>query len=166
MVNKKTRKKRSKIWMLPDEQFKNLVATSSSHSEIMSFFAIKNHGGNYRTVQARILSLGLDVSHLAGRIQSSNLAREMTREKLIEEVLVENSTFNRFFLKKYLVKFGLLEYICEKCGNEGAWMGEPISLQLEHINGTNDDNRLDNLCFLCPNCHSQTNTFAGKKRTD
>ena len=166
MNNKKTRKKRSKIWLLPEEQFRNLVAASASHSEIMSFFAIKNHGGNYRTVQARIISLDIDTSHLAGKIQSSNLARKMTKEKLIKEVLIKDSIFNRFFLKKYLVKFDLLEYVCRQCKNKGLWMGETISLQLEHINGINDDNRLDNLCFLCPNCHSQTDTFAGKKRSN
>ena len=63
--------------------------------------------------------------------------------------------------KKRLLKEGLLQYECYKCGLK-EWMGEPISLQLEHKNGDNTNNTLKNLTLLCPNCHSQTKTFAGK----
>lgn len=57
----------------------------------------------------------------------------------------------------------MLPYICNKCSNPGLWNNDTLSLQLEHINGDSHDHRLENLCFLCPNCHSQTLTFAGKK---
>lgn len=55
-----------------------------------------------------------------------------------------------------------MEYKCACCGNTGEWNGRPLVLQLDHINGDNCDNRLENLRFLCPNCHSQTDTFAGR----
>ncbi len=81
----------------------------------------------------------------------------------LDEILVENSTYtSRTCLKKRLVDEGLLKYMCAKCGNNGEWKSESLSLQLEHKNGVNNDNRLENLEFLCPNCHSQSKTFAGR----
>jgi hypothetical protein len=86
----------------------------------------------------------------------------MIKALSLDKVLVEKSTYNRWYLKKRLVAEGLLVYECEKCHNKGSWLGESLSLQLEHKNGINDDNRINNLCFLCPNCHSQTDTFSGR----
>ena len=52
---------------------------------------------------------------------------------------------------------------CNKCGiNE--WLGKPISLELEHIDGNRDNNERSNLECLCPNCHSQTPTWRGRHR--
>lgn len=69
----------------------------------------------------------------------------------------------RTHLKNRLIKAGKLENKCSRCGiNE--WLGEPLSLQLEHKNGSKKDNRKRNLCLLCPNCHSQTKTFGGRNR--
>ena len=64
----------------------------------------------------------------------------------------------RFYIKLYK----LIEYKCKECGIENLWNNKPISLQLDHINGIKTDNRLENLRFLCPNCHSQTETFGSK----
>ena len=51
---------------------------------------------------------------------------------------------------------------CAICGIGPVWCDQPLVLQLDHINGVNNDNRIENLCYLCPNCHSQTPTFAGR----
>ena len=53
-------------------------------------------------------------------------------------------------------------YVCEKCGQEPWWQGEPLVLQVDHKNGNNKDDRPENLRFLCANCHSQTSTFGSK----
>ncbi len=80
-----------------------------------------------------------------------------------ESILVENSTYTwTGGLKKRLLKEGLLQYRCYICGLT-EWLGKPISLQLDHENGVRSDCRIENLRLLCPNCHSQTPTFAGKR---
>ena len=56
---------------------------------------------------------------------------------------------------------GLKQNRCERCGIT-EWRGEPLSMQLHHVNGDGSDNRLENIVFLCPNCHSQTDTYGGR----
>lgn len=68
---------------------------------------------------------------------------------------------NRTHVKLRLVKAGLLPDRCAICGID-SWLGRPLSLCLHHVNGIGSDNRLENLALLCPNCHSQTENFAGK----
>ena len=66
-------------------------------------------------------------------------------------------------LKKKIIEFNIIPYKCIECGIENQWNNKFISLQLDHKNGNSTDWRLDNLRFLCPNCHSQTDTYSGKK---
>lgn len=81
----------------------------------------------------------------------------------MSELLVDDRpATNRVYLKNRLIKEGLIKNVCNDCGLSSSWNGKPLVLQLEHINGKNNDNRFENLCLLCPNCHSQTTTFAGK----
>lgn len=71
---------------------------------------------------------------------------------------------NTTHLKNRLFAEGLLEKSCEWCGLQGWWGRDRLVLELDHINGNRKDNRLENLRILCPNCHSQTPTFRGRKR--
>jgi hypothetical protein len=68
---------------------------------------------------------------------------------------------DRGAVKRHLLEAGILENRCGWCGIT-EWRGKPISIQIDHINGVRDDNRIENLRMLCPNCHSQTETFAAK----
>jgi 5-methylcytosine-specific restriction endonuclease McrA len=80
----------------------------------------------------------------------------------LEAILVANSSYtNLKRLKNRLLRRGLIAYRCHECGLT-EWRGRALALVLDHVNGLNDDHRLENLRLLCPNCHSQTPTFAGR----
>jgi hypothetical protein len=80
----------------------------------------------------------------------------------LKEILIENSDYTNFqSLKKRLLDAGILKYKCYEC-NIKTWRKKKLVLQLDHINGIGNDHRRKNLRLLCPNCHSQTSTYAGK----
>ena len=79
----------------------------------------------------------------------------------LEDLLVVGRRTGRAHLKMRLLEAGLKENRCEECGIT-SWQGQPLSMQLHHRNGDGTDNRLENIQFLCPNCHSQTDTYGGR----
>jgi Zn finger protein HypA/HybF involved in hydrogenase expression len=148
----------NKIDLLSDGDFIELINNSSSTSDVLKSlgYSVKGNSWAYRIVAERMDKLNITF----GKKLSIN--KQGIIERLpIEKVLTENSEYNRTKLKERLVQEGLKEYKCECCGIS-EWMGKPISLQLHHLNGINNDNRLNNLQLLCPNCHSQTENFGTK----
>jgi hypothetical protein len=81
----------------------------------------------------------------------------------IERYLVKGRHVNRTHLKSRLLAEGLKHNRCERCGLE-EWLGEPLAMALHHVNGDGQDNRIENLAMLCPNCHAQTPNFSGRNR--
>jgi hypothetical protein len=79
----------------------------------------------------------------------------------IEELLVQGRRTGRDHLKARLIKVGLKENRCERCGIS-SWRGKPLNAHLHHKDGDGTDKRIDNPEFLCPNCHSQTDTYGGR----
>lgn len=115
-------------------------------------------GEDYKEVRSLANDLNIELIFSYKRNFFSKKRKKMETEK----ILVENSTYkDATALKQRLFKEGLKEYRCEKCGIS-EWMGENISLQIHHINGIHNDNRIENIQILCPNCHSQTETYSGK----
>ena len=147
----------SKVYQVSDEQFIQIVQESNSYSDCLRALGLGTRGGSSTDIlKRRIAELNCSTEHFGKQKQSA------TAKYSLEEILVENSSYaNISRLKQRLVNEGKMEYKCQKCGIS-EWLGNPLTLQLDHINGVNNDHRLTNLRFLCPNCHSQTDTYAGK----
>lgn len=146
-----------------DEQFIEAVKTSLSYAEVLRKIGLKAAGSNYDTVKRKINELDLDTSHMTGKVwNQGERYRPIKEARPLSEVLVEGSTWvNTNNLRKRLLKEGIKKYKCECCGNT-EWMGEPIALELHHVNGIKDDLRIENLQILCPNCHAFTDNYRGK----
>lgn len=149
-----------------DDELKIAVETSESIRQVLMKLNLKPQGSNYSNIKRRIKILGLSTEHFLGMGYLKNKSHSWGKRKhTLEEILVENSPYlgTGNVLKKRLYASNLLKNECCKCGiNE--WMGQKLSLHLDHINGNNKDNRIENLRILCPNCHSLTETYAGKNK--
>lgn len=143
------------------ENLEYIVRTSKSQKEVLEKLHIRCAGGNSRTLKKYLLIHNIDTDHFIKNYDRMvNLKIE--NKKKLEEILVENSTFSRTHLKERLYEEGLLERKCCLCGQDENWNGMKISLILDHINGVYNDNRIENLRIVCPNCNAGLDTFAGR----
>jgi hypothetical protein len=156
------RRKRSRIWQMPSEEFAQLVADSESLSDVLRHFGMEHKGGNHRTLKARIAAENIDIGHIELRPGVTLAKRQRASLTRLEDVLVETSSYSRSHLKRRLLASGILKSECAVCGQGPEWMGLPLVMVLDHINGVPNDNRLENLRMLCPNCNSQTTTYCAK----
>ena len=145
------------------EEFEEAAKQSHSIAEMCRKLDLKPCGGNYRLMHNAIEKFALDTSHFTGQGWNSGLKFKPFEAKPIEEILIANSSYQSFKLKRRLLDEGLKEYKCELCGLY-EWQDNPIPLELHHINGNNRDNRLDNLKLLCPNCHALTDSYRGRNK--
>lgn len=161
----KERKKRSLIWKIKKELLEDLVKKSITFSEILLYFGLSNKGGNCGTLKNRLKYDNIDFSHIPQGLNSGKgLRRGGVKMKPLSEILTVNSTLTRRHLKRRLIKEKIINYQCNMCGLKPYWNNDNLVLILDHINGIGDDCRVENLRFLCPNCNSQTPTFAGRNK--
>lgn len=146
-----------------DEEFIEIVKKNFSIASCLFDQGLKPMGANYAGFKKRVKRLQLDTSHFTGQGHLKNKPNPYVSELSIDEAFIKDGLLSSGHLKRKILKYDLKPYECEWCHIK-EWRGEPLSLHLDHINGINNDNRLENLRFLCPNCHSQTHSYCGKSK--
>lgn len=155
------------IWTLSKQELCEIVKKSNSIAQVLKILNLGKTGAGHSVLKKRMIFDEIDFSHMKMGISSNKgrkFQRGMSKEEAISELFVENCGWDAASLRKYVRKFNLLPYECVNCLNKGDWKGKELQLQLDHVNGNNKDNRMGNVRYLCPNCHSQTKNFSGRNK--
>lgn len=145
-----------------EQQARDAVAASFNYSEVLRRLGLRPAGGNHRLIRHWVDDVW--------RIPTEHFDPDRSRhQKLgadpvpLELVLVEHSTYSRRTLKQRLFSSGLKQRRCELCGQDEVWRGRRMGLILDHVNGVPDDNRIENLRIVCPNCNATLDTHCGRR---
>lgn len=146
---------------LSDSEFERIVLDSLSLTEVTKrcgFHTYKS-GSNRERVKKRIKNSGICTNHFK---KTGRQYEKPSYNKIInyEDVLKNGSDVNRITVKNIILREKLVPYVCSECGNSGIWNGKELCLQLHHKDGDSMNNSIENLTFLCPNCHSQTENYS------
>ncbi|MGZ4286766.1 MAG: HNH endonuclease signature motif containing protein [Solirubrobacteraceae bacterium] len=144
-----------------ERDVRDAVASARSLAEALRTLGLRPAGGNHRTLHRLIAKYGISVDHLDPKWALRRAPRNCATP--LSEILVANSTFHRGHLKERLFDEGVKRRQCELCGIGDEWRGRPMSLILDHINGVSNDNRIENLLIVCPNCAATLETHCGRK---
>lgn len=134
-----------------------MTPSCQSAGEVFEQLGLRPSGSNYTHLKRLAQNGTISTQHFVGRKSGGNIPKTTIAE------LLASPTSARGNLKRRLLAVGLLKERCSACGLGTSWNGHPLSLQLDHIDGNGANNQLENLRLLCPNCHSQTPTFCGKR---
>jgi hypothetical protein len=149
---------------IPEHALHAAVREATSYADVMRALKLDVNDTNHRRIRRRVAELGLDTSHFTrrpwGSVQTSR--PKPMREKVLVVLPTGSARPNRARLHAALQDSGI-PYQCATCGNPGQWLGQPITLQIDHINGDWLDNRIENLRYLCPNRHALTATWCRQK---
>lgn len=146
----------AKIDTFTDAQFEKIIMSSTSMAEIAKKLGYSSHSGNNGArIRKRIDQLNISTEHFT-------LGNKRPIKRNPSNVFIENSTADQKTLRKYYLQGRYTSYVCSICGQEPIWQNKPLTLILDHINGHNHDDRLENLRWVCPNCNQQLDTTNGK----
>lgn len=142
-----------------EKELINAVQNSFSIRQVLINLNVQPYGGNYQVLKRNIKALNLDTSHFKG--QGWNRGNYSPRRP-ITEYLNNKYQISSHKLRLRLLKEKYFDHKCYNC-NLTHWNDQPIPLELEHKDGNNKNNKLENLTLLCPNCHAQTPTYRRRK---
>lgn len=138
------------------EELQQIVKSSSSMKEVIDKLGYATHSGsNNNTVKSRLEKYNIDISHFT-------IKKGIERNE--ENIFIKDSTASQATLRRWYIKGEYTPYVCSICGQEPIWQGKELTLILDHINGCNHDDRLENLRWVCPNCNQQLETTNGKNK--
>ena len=137
-----------------------VVSNCNTMRQVLLEFNRNQSAFSYRSLRKKLVEWDINIEHFLTNSQvTKKLYAEGKLKKIkSEDLFVENSSSGRSTIKKRILDEKLIPYQCFKCSNKGEWMGETISLILDHKNGVNNDHRLENLRFTCPNCDATLET--------
>lgn len=140
------------------------AARSRNVTEVLRLLGVRLSGGSHAHISRQLKRFGIDTSHFTGQAHNRGTrGRRIPAPDLLVKLPEGSRRIPGTRLKRALATIGLPEN-CEGCGTGPVWQGAPLTLHVDHINGDFLDNRPHNLRLLCPNCHSQTATYAGARR--
>ena len=147
------------------EALEQVVAESTSVAGVMRYLGLKPAGGTHAHLSRQIKRFGIDTTHFTGSAHTKGkpARNRMSWEELLVERPPGSARVKPHLLRRALIEAGV-EYKCVLCGLGDDWCGSPLTLHVDHIDGDPLDSRLHQIRFLCPNCHSQTPTWAGRNR--
>lgn len=144
------------------KKLEKIVKESFNITQVCEKIYSNRYYGNRQTIKKYITEYDIDVSHFTYRAKQNGRTKTFVKRELCD-ILLKNSTYtDSTLLKNRLYKEGLKIKKCELCGQEEEWHGKKIVHILDHINGVNNDNRIENLRIVCPNCNSTLKTQGGK----
>ncbi|MDV7356999.1 HNH endonuclease [Rhodococcus oxybenzonivorans] len=149
------------------EVLERAVAESTSYAGVMRYLGLKPAGGTHAHLSRRIRALEIDTSHFTGQAHTKGkpARNRMTWQEILIRRPPGSGRVQPHLLRRALIEAGVA-YACATCGVKGEWCGRPLILHVDHIRGDPLDSRLREVRFLCPNCHSQTASWAGRKSRD
>ena len=144
------------------ELIENVCKNSNSYRQCLNKLGLKEAGGNYTCLKKKIKEYNIDISHFHHQAWNKGKKNE-SRKRKIEDYLSNKYSIQSYKLKNRLINEKLFDRRCCKCFND-SWQGNPIPLELHHIDGNSSNNNLANLTILCPNCHAFTSNYRGRNK--
>lgn len=145
-----------------EDQVKQAVKESFSIIGVLRLLKLREAGGNYRTIHKAIKEYNLDTSHFTGQGHLKGKTHNYNTRNL-KDILVKGKYESSNMLRKRIIKEKIKEHKCEDC-QLITWKNKPIPLELHHIDGDRENNLIENLQLLCPNCHALTDNYRGKNK--
>ncbi|MFI8187254.1 HNH endonuclease signature motif containing protein [Streptomyces sp. NPDC085946] len=144
------------------ETLADAVAASTTMCEVLRHLGLEVVGGHHTYISRRIRAYGIDTSHFRMPSRAGKPWRPRTPERLlVKQPEAEARRIPGDRLRWAMTALGVPER-CALCGTEAVWRGHPLPLEVDHVDGDWRDNRIENLRFLCPNCHATTDTYRGR----